>query len=191
MPKIHSIPYWTRVSLVSLLLWLTWFWFTNRSLLLIYDCRLNWLTTQVRTNHSVTCSPFTTSGRTENRSPSPAVHVIMCSFVAAGTCVTFVATLWYTSLSLTVETYLASRCLAMDVSAVLLWLHPSDAQASCHNIKYLGCTNWRKFLRIAKILSAFQERFYFMQCQSNKCRSLKACLFKALRNHLRHRINSQ
>jgi hypothetical protein len=28
-----------------------------------------------------------------------------------------------------------SRCLAMDVSAVLLWLHTSAVQASCHTSK--------------------------------------------------------
>jgi hypothetical protein len=36
------------------------------------------------------------------------------------------------------ETCLASRCLAMDVSAVLLWLHTSGVKVSCNNAKYFG-----------------------------------------------------
>jgi hypothetical protein len=46
-------------------------------------------------------------------SNSPSITVFLS--VAAGTC-------------------LASHCLAMDVSAALLWLFTSGAQASCHNI---------------------------------------------------------
>jgi hypothetical protein len=41
--------------------------------------------------------------------------IVVCLFVAAETC-------------------LASRCLAMDVSAVLFWMHTSSIQTSCHNI---------------------------------------------------------
>jgi hypothetical protein len=37
-------------------------------------------------------------------------------------------------LSVAVEMCLASRCLEMDVAAVLLWLHTSGVQASCHNM---------------------------------------------------------
>jgi hypothetical protein len=37
-------------------------------------------------------------------------------------------------LSVAAETCLASRCLAMDVSAVLLSLHTSGVQVSCHSI---------------------------------------------------------
>jgi hypothetical protein len=47
-------------------------------------------------------------------------------------CVNSVATLWHTSLPVAAETCLASRCLALDFSAVLLWLHTSGVQASCH-----------------------------------------------------------
>jgi hypothetical protein len=35
--------------------------------------------------------------------------------------------------NVTSGTFLLNRCLAMDVSAVLLWLHTSGIQASCHN----------------------------------------------------------
>jgi hypothetical protein len=35
------------------------------------------------------------------------------------------------------ETCLASRCLVIDVSAVLLWVHACGVQASCH-IRYEG-----------------------------------------------------
>jgi hypothetical protein len=52
---------------------------------------------------------------------SNSASIIMCLFVV-------------TSLFVAAETSLASRCLPMDVSAVLLWLHTSGVQASCHNI---------------------------------------------------------
>jgi hypothetical protein len=73
--------------------------------------------------------------------------VILGLSVAVKTCVNFVATLWF------LQTYplprilvLGSRYLAMDVSAVLLWLNISGVQDSCHNMNLrpdifdtLGC----------------------------------------------------
>jgi hypothetical protein len=86
---------------------------------------------------------FITSGRTEQRSPSQTVHVIVWLFVTAGTCL--VDQLPSKECpsnvdSATSETCLPNRCLAMDVSAVLLWLHISDVQASCHNIYMYNIT---------------------------------------------------
>jgi hypothetical protein len=43
----------------------------------------------------------------------------------------------YTVDSITSGTCLPNHCLAMDVFAVLLWLHTSDVQASCHNVYIL------------------------------------------------------
>jgi hypothetical protein len=61
--------------------------------------------------------------------------VILCLPDVAETCVNFVATLWFLqAYPLLRMRVLASRCLAMDVSAVLLWLHGSGVHASYHSI---------------------------------------------------------
>jgi hypothetical protein len=46
-----------------------------------------------------------------------------------------------TSLSVAAGTCLLSRYLTMDVSAVLLWLHTSGVQASCHNMYHNSHTS--------------------------------------------------
>jgi hypothetical protein len=55
---------------------------------------------------------------------SNSFSIIMCLSVAAKAC-------------------LASRCLAIDVSAVLLWLHTSGLQVSCHNVLHSELTKTR------------------------------------------------
>jgi hypothetical protein len=84
------------------------------------------------TNWSVLACP----GRTEYRSRFPTLHVIACLSVAAGT-VCSVTTLWFLqAYPLPRVSALASRCLATDVYAVLLWLHTSGVHASCYVTRY-------------------------------------------------------
>jgi hypothetical protein len=102
--KTHSIPYWTTSVFFSI----------ATDLILIYES-LNSstndlrMTSHLRTNHddwllnslppqsqltqSVTCPPFITPGRTEERSPFPTVQVIAYLTVAAKKCVNSVVTL--------------------------------------------------------------------------------------------------
>jgi hypothetical protein len=74
--------------------------------------------------------------RTEITSPSSS-SIIMCLSVAAYTCVNFLAGLWFP------QTCIATRCLAMEVSEVLLCLNTSGVQASCHSIHC--CQNLKSY----------------------------------------------
>jgi hypothetical protein len=82
-----------------------------------------------------TCPPFITFWRTEQRSPSLIVILLFCLSGAVETSVSFAATIWflqaYPMLCIRVS---ESRRLVMDISVVLLRLHTSGIQASCHNI---------------------------------------------------------
>jgi hypothetical protein len=112
------ISYWTTSVFSSA--WLTWFWFTNRSLLLLL---LPWTTTVLR----VTC--FSLHGFLYSL---PVTMENICC------------------LSIVTETYLPNRCLSVDfrVRSLLrervfgeplasnglpVWLHFSGFEASCHN----------------------------------------------------------
>jgi hypothetical protein len=63
LPKTRSIPYWTTSVFSSA--WLTWFRFTNQSLLLL---RLPWTTTVLRMNRSESESYVTTDGQSDSLS---------------------------------------------------------------------------------------------------------------------------
>jgi hypothetical protein len=113
-------PFLTGLRVSSLPLWLFWFWFTNRSLLLL---RLPWTTAVLRMNRSsLHGSLYSLSVTVEN---------VCCLAVVTGTC-------------------LANHCLSMDFRVCSLlrervfgeqlasnrlppWLHYSGFQASCYN----------------------------------------------------------
>jgi hypothetical protein len=115
--------------LVFLLLWLTWFWFTNDELRTKpYLSAWPLLSSPVSMGNVCCLSVDTGTRSVPSRSPG------IDSFI--DTCVNFVANLFVSTSLFIVETCLASRCLEMDVSAVLLWLHNCGVQVSCHNILF-------------------------------------------------------
>jgi hypothetical protein len=134
--RLTLSPFFSGLRVSSFLLWLTWFWFTNRSLLLrttnderrlhsdwitIHNLLLfyEWITTDY-------VSPLITPGRTEYRSVLPTVHVIRCLSVAAETRVnSIVRPRFLQAYPMPLKRVLVSRCLAMDYSGF---------QASCHSI---------------------------------------------------------
>jgi hypothetical protein len=72
--------------------------------------------------------------QTKYRTPSQTVHssIILCCHE---TCDSPWAIHWFIQAYLLLWKHVsASHCLATDVSAVLLWLHTSGFQVSCHNI---------------------------------------------------------
>jgi hypothetical protein len=91
---------------------------------------------------------------------------IVCLSVAVETCVKFVATLWFLqAYPLPRIRVLGSRCLGMDVSAVLLWLHTSGVQASCHNIKAIHCYCGSYFC----VMAPCGCRLYCRRCGNHFC----------------------
>jgi hypothetical protein len=120
--SLHSLP-----DYEFFLLCLTWFWITFRSLLLRVTHKKWHITSHLRMNHGlITCSPLKIRGEPNTNHYPPTVHVIMC--------LCFALEMYFNFVSVAAETCLAVRCLAMDVSEVLLWLQTSGTRASCHNI---------------------------------------------------------
>jgi hypothetical protein len=81
--------------------------------------------------------PSSTRGEPKEITTSNRSCVIACLFVDTETCLATLPSNTCPSPveSITSRICLPNRCLAMDVSAVLLWLHTSGVQSSCHNTK--------------------------------------------------------
>jgi hypothetical protein len=87
---LRLAPFLTGLRVSSLLLWLTWFWFTNH----LRTTKDEWRTkNHLRTNH---VSPLYNFGANRIEiTISNSCFIISCPFVAVETDVDFVATLWF------------------------------------------------------------------------------------------------
>jgi hypothetical protein len=146
---LPKTPFLTGIRVSSLLLWLTWLCFRICHLFYKWFFIYKW----IMVTDSIMCPSFITLGRTKYRSLPPAVPVLFlcfsvavetCSFcsntmvsaslfVAVEMCVNSEATLWllqpYPLLRKRAQWAVVQQRMSLGV---LLWLHTSSVQASCH-----------------------------------------------------------